>query len=130
VGGRRSSAATREKTASFGIACCAQGPTLGLQDDAEGHAFFARFASTPSAAHAHSPDISPGPPFLQVLHEGETWPLTTTNLEPRKTARQTRHPCGGMQGRTLLVAKFFVSTALASARHLVDTLTDFGSGTP
>jgi FKBP-type peptidyl-prolyl cis-trans isomerase SlpA len=44
-------AATREKTASFGIAWCAQGPSLGLQvqHDTEGHPFFARFASTPSA---------------------------------------------------------------------------------
>jgi cytochrome c553 len=60
VGGRKSSAATREESASFGIACCAQGPTLGLQDDTEGHSFFARFASTPygaraSGAHSNGP---------------------------------------------------------------------------
>jgi hypothetical protein len=60
--GGRSSAARREKTASFRIACCARRPTLGLQDDAEGHSFFARFASTPCAAHAPGPYVSPRPP--------------------------------------------------------------------
>jgi hypothetical protein len=40
VGSRRSSAATREQTASFGFACCAQGPTQG-------------FAQTPDPRHVN-----------------------------------------------------------------------------
>jgi hypothetical protein len=67
VAGGRSSAATREKTASFAIACRAQGPTLGLQDDTEGHSFIARFASTPSTAHAPGLNSKP-PPAEQVGH--------------------------------------------------------------
>ena len=61
VGGRRSSAATREKTAPSGIACCAQGPTLGLQDDTEGHSFFARGVSLLfEKASARSAAYAPG----------------------------------------------------------------------
>jgi type IV pilus assembly protein PilE len=42
----------RENTASFRIACCTQGPSLGLQDEPEGHSFFARGRRRLAAAHA------------------------------------------------------------------------------
>ena len=55
VGGRRSSAATREKPAPPGIPSCAQGTNPGLVGAPQRYSVFARFASMPSAAHAPGP---------------------------------------------------------------------------
>ena len=56
VGGRSSPAATRDKPVSPGITSCAQGASPGLVAAPQRSSVFARFASTPSAAHAPSGD--------------------------------------------------------------------------
>jgi len=80
VGGRRTSAATREKPVSPGITSCAQGASPGLVGTPPRSSVFARFASTPSAAHDPSGESTEGE--VVELHQ-RVWPL----MEMLKRAR-------------------------------------------